>query len=224
MRGDPMCQHQRGPVCVSIRAPHFHAGRRHTPACRGSLPLFQSAPRTFMRGDGVGNCKPRSCISFNPRPALSCGATSSMTGNYNTWLVSIRAPHFHAGRPGQTCPLITVPGFNPRPALSCGATPSHEQADSLHGVSIRAPHFHAGRRRPGQHAGPDGAFQSAPRTFMRGDESHDYQQLLSSVSIRAPHFHAGRLRHAKRIGFFRLVSIRAPHFHAGRLEGCGLRW
>ena len=131
---------------VSIRAPHFHAGRlkRGNPRCRGIL--FQSAPRTFMRGDWNPVFSWKYQTSFNPRPALSCGATGRSHEQRIAGLVSIRAPHFHAGR---RSPLSSLPlqeqSFNPRPALSCGATFLFEYFPDRFDVSIRAPHFHAGR-------------------------------------------------------------------------------
>ena len=50
--------------------------------------MFQSAPRTFMRGDQIGvnehfgktsfaRLTTSPVTSFNPRPALSCGATGT---------------------------------------------------------------------------------------------------------------------------------------------------
>ena len=73
--------------------------------CDGELGGFQSAPRTFMRGDLLALSQPAKHISFNPRPALSCGATQLAAITQQIEEVSIRAPHFHAGR--HTWPDIT---------------------------------------------------------------------------------------------------------------------
>ena len=185
-------------VKVSIRAPHFHAGRplhistdtaadlfQSAPRTfmRGDAPrhrrspgllLFQSAPRTFMRGDLLRRVYRRRVRSFNPRPALSCGATKKRAVRNALQAVSIRAPHFHAGRRAseprparwrgfnprpalscgatRTCPARSPSSirFNPRPALSCGATHLQDAANARLFVSIRAPHFHAGRRQRSQ--------------------------------------------------------------------------
>ncbi len=156
---------------VSIRAPHFHAGRRGFSRSLRSVCLFQSAPHTFMRGDSGPLRMFRRYRSFNPRPTLSCGATPIPSGfsmehlvsiraphfhagrrtmvihMYKSLTVSIRAPHFHAGRRPMRPILATRPsGFNPRPTLSCGATPPPQALIQIPAVSIRAPHFHAGRR------------------------------------------------------------------------------
>ena len=145
-------------------------------SCSG---LFQSAPRTFMRGDVSLLQDAIRKLSFNPRPALSCGATLTALHIDCLRTVSIRAPHFHAGRPGS--------GLVPTDCV---------------GVSIRAPHFHAGRRvcsdahardgsfnpRPALSCGATAApptyckivsFQSAPRTFMRGDAQSWVKQPLT---------------------------------------------
>ncbi len=107
--------------------------------------------------------------------------------------VSIRAPHFHAGRHLFRLWAQQTHCFNPRPTLSCGATSIRYFSWTLSVVSIRAPHFHAGRR-------------SALIKPRHG----------SSVSIRAPHFHAGRRLKMNSRNAAQAVSIRAPHFHAGR--------
>ena len=154
---------------------------------------FQSAPRTFMRGDRCTSPPTRPRICFNPRPALSCGAT----------------------RLGIAVHLVYY-CFNPRPALSCGATCCDASIVVEFEVSIRAPHFHAGRPKSGLFVTRCRPFQSAPRTFMRGDGPASRDPRDGVVSIRAPHFHAGRHVPARRGHHPLYVSIRAPHFHAGR--------
>ena len=77
-----------------------------------------------MRGNAYVPTKPTSKLSFNPRPALSCGATAGDPLASLLDLVSIRAPHFHAGQ------RELVEGL-----------------DACDRVSIRAPHFHAGQQR-----------------------------------------------------------------------------
>jgi len=98
MRGDTNCGDRRTCAIVSIRAPHFHAGRPFADFFLSLAAWFQSAPRTFMRGDRSTCSSERRCTRFNPRPALSCGATAGLVAQAEMSLVSIRAPHFHAGR------------------------------------------------------------------------------------------------------------------------------
>ena len=65
--------------------------------CYAERTAFQSAPRTFMRGDRLPLRIKTWGWGFNPHPALSCGVTST-TGYVNSlYVVSIRTPHFHAG-------------------------------------------------------------------------------------------------------------------------------
>src|ERR1035437_5152488 len=93
---------------------------------------FQSAPRILMRGD------------LPHQPVIDLG------------VVSIRAPHSHAGRRSLA-----------------------ERRGRDHCVSIRAPHSHAGRPRAQGPHGAHAGFQSAPRFLMRGD-------LLTLVIFRRP--------------------------------------
>ena len=135
-------------LIVSIRAPHFHAGRPGSATMDMMRSLFQSAPRTFMRGDRLPGRGRQPGRGFNPRPALSCGATGTLPFGQNRIQVSIRAPHFHAGR------------RRPR-----------QKVRQRQKVSIRAPHFHGA-------CALSEWFQSAPRTFMRGDRiAHTQLQL-----------------------------------------------
>ena len=134
---------------VSIRAPHFHAGRPD--ACRHAVAQSKSvsirAPHfhagRLRRTGAVGSR--RRC--FNPRPAFSCGATDTLA----------------SGSPTGT-------SFNPRPAFSCGATAIVFEVDR-HGVESFNPRpaFSCGATaaRPSWQWTP--RFQSAPRIFMRGD-------------------------------------------------------
>ena len=243
MRGDESPAFAPEVQVVSIRAPHFHAGRPDQGVTRVDTGAFQSAPRTFMRGDMRVIAVHDGIERFNPRPALSCGATNASQLRSTPSDVSIRAPHFHAGRREGLVKNVLV--------LI---------------VSIRAPHFHAGRPGSATMDMMRSLFQSAPRTFMRGDRlpgrgrqpgrgfnprpalscgatgTLPFGQNRIQVSIRAPHFHAGRRqprpawwartcfnpRPALSCGATILdamqgkvldVSIRAPHFHAGRLHG-----
>ena len=101
----------RHSMSVSIRAPHFHAGRRRNINRIRFTMWFQSAPRIFMRGDRDG----------------------MLTGPFHT--VSIRAPHFHAGRLRDTthgAHRLHAPRFNAgRPAFSCGG-PTHGATGGRH--------------------------------------------------------------------------------------------
>ena len=100
---------------------------------RGDLPSkllnpseawFQSAPRSLLRGDAAGRAgrRPRPG-RFNPRPAVSCGATP-------IWKAELIALQFQSAprsllrgdlRHGSTFGHRST-RFNPRPAVSCGAT------------------------------------------------------------------------------------------------------
>ena len=99
-----------------------------------SLPCFNPSPRTFMRGNAaILHDKARTIRGFNPRPALSCGATAYRREYGDHLAVSIRAPHFHAGRPAHKLQYSGPKCFNPRPALSCGAT---DVERSLYAVGV----------------------------------------------------------------------------------------
>ena len=132
---------------VSIRAPHFHAGRRYHPPNCIRCQRFQSAPRTFMRGDRWMRQLTGLAARFNPRPALSCGATSRNCSGARGYGVSIRAPHFHAGRRCASMSAVATLRFQSAPRTFMRGDQA-AVADAVDGayVSIRAPHFHAGRR------------------------------------------------------------------------------
>ena len=137
--------------------------------------------------------------SFNPRAALSRGATHLFERHAREAKgVSIRAPRFHAARRTLQVHDSHWTGFNPCAALSRGATtcvPDSGTADRIF-VSIRAPRFHAARP----------VARMARRSYY-------------SVSIRAPRFHAARPILSNRSHTPpATVSIRAPRFHAARHE------
>ncbi len=135
------------------------------------MAVFQSAPRAHARGDvlqcsstSTWHCfNPRPALtrgatrtndntktprqSFNPRPALTRGATAVSWCVAPVVVVSIRAPRSRAGRPGL------------RPSQPLGLS-----------VSIRAPRSRAGRPTAFSHADFAWLFQSAPRAHARGDQ------------------------------------------------------
>jgi len=134
------------PRPVSIRAPLSRAGRLGARVGYRSARTFQSAPRSHERGD-AHFCDPsRRQRGFNPRPALTSGATIGREHDVARGEVSIRAPLSRAGRRVEevghraSCRVsIRAPlsragrlfisakpfgkrSFNPRPALTSGAT------------------------------------------------------------------------------------------------------
>ena len=146
-----------------------------------------------MRGDLLIRTTRPSLRRFNPRPALSCGATAAGPGRGDLVIVSIRAPHFHAGRHAGYAHCFTFSMFQSAPRTFMRGDICPQAGCARDRVSIRAPHFHAGR--PFSYCIDPKlvVFQSAPRTFMRGDgKSPEEKPKEEEVSIRAPHFHAGR--------------------------------
>ncbi len=59
---------------------------------------FQSAPRAHARGDAITSRFQRLSNCFNPRPALTRGATLDQGVHSTVGVVSIRAPRSRAGR------------------------------------------------------------------------------------------------------------------------------
>ncbi len=202
---------------------------------------FQSAPRAHARGDICSKSSKPSARSFNPRPALTRGATQFAGGHSRDIRVSIRAPRSRAGRRHraftpvrfsrfQSAPRAHARGdesgvtkqlslrcFNPRPALTRGATLEIGGLLAAGIVSIRAPRSRAGRPSTAGFCLGANLFQSAPRAHARGDVSGQLPVVSGCVSIRAPRSRAGRpSRHAGRFDAIN-VSIRAPRSRAGRL-------
>ena len=158
-------ENAHGDYGVSIRAPQSLAGRPIICAAdSGSGTEFQSAPRNRLRGDDGNSSRCLPWHSFNPRPAIACGATRSTERR-----------HRRRQR------------FNPRPAIACGATASGAGAapgtqfqsaprnrlrgdlveqvwNELGYVSIRAPQSLAGRLRPPQRARPQQLTTAFPPT------------------------------------------------------------
>ena len=130
--------------------------------------MFQSAPRSHERGDRRRLAWAAGAACFNPRPALTSGATlfvniPSIIHRFQS------APRSHErGDMTATGARRHWLGFNPRPALTSGATRY--------------------RPRPRQ----SNQFQSAPRSHERGDWTSLLQTRTSRVSIRAPLSRAGR--------------------------------
>ena len=159
---------------------------------------FQSAPRTFMRGDRDGAQHPARPARFNPRPALSCGATKILRGCVILSGVSIRAPHFHAGRHAYCWADVIAAQFQSAPRT-----------------------FMRGDLQGGQTTSGDILFQSAPRTFMRGDHGSMGSPFVAQGFQSAPRtFMRGDFRTRPALSYILPVSIRAPHFHAGRPRLC----
>ena len=157
--------------------------------------MFQSAPRSFDRGDAFSNpCFPSPrCFNprpgpstgatrfaltaaaagagFNPRPGPSTGATAAAGRCHSSGEVSIRAPVLRPGRRPRFCrPACRWNGFNPRPGPSTGATRS-----VLRGKQA----CNSFNPRPGPSTGATDA-----RVFL---------PVVVQVSIRAPVLRPGRL-------------------------------
>ena len=149
LRGDSMTSASSASSTVFQSAPRsLLRGDR-----RGIEPLigvesFQSAPRSLLRGDCVNSKYQRLQPCFNPRPAVSCGATREFFTDPQGDVVSIRAPQSPAGRRA-SCVLgccasavsIRAPQ-SPAGRLICDRPSSRR----ISGVSIRAPQSPAGRR------------------------------------------------------------------------------
>ena len=206
---------------VSIRAPHFHAGRRSNSRTRIIRSTFQSAPRTFMRGD-VGRLELRQAIrSFNPRPALSCGATGSAQYGRGVREVSIRAPHFHAGRRSPCRDTSAHPRFQSAPrTFMRGDAQGGSEAIKLLAFQSAPRTFMRGDFFPLPDMTQRTAFQSAPRTFMRGDFVGSIVSIERKSFNPRPALSCGATGYCTCYGKDWIVSIRAPHFHAGRPACC----
>ena len=75
------------------------------PTCKAPVtPLFQSAPRSELRGDVQVKAFLTDCCCFNPRPEASSGATYDNSTVFKILKVSIRAPKRAPGRPPVTAP------------------------------------------------------------------------------------------------------------------------
>ena len=158
----------------------------------------ESAPHSFLWGDDIPMFRLTILQGFNPRPTVSCGATS-LRGlrSLDTKHVSIRAPQFPVGRRWSDALYLLQNEVSIRaPQFPVGRHPDLGNDVSSSMVSIRAPQFPVGRRYAdlGQHGDYDGfnprptvscgatrsnlevisqaiEFQSAPHSFLWGDES-----------------------------------------------------
>ena len=172
---------------VSIRAPVLRPGRLHgdarqnlNPSCFNPRPgpstgathlvhrpaladLFQSAPRSFDRGDHRTSTGGRGRACFNPRPGPSTGATCMLPGLLGPDFVSIRAPVLRPGR-----------------LQGSGEVTAHEQ------VSIRAPVLRPGRLDLVERWATLHKFQSAPRSFDRGDLTPKQKGIICMLFQSAP--------------------------------------
>ena len=97
-RGDLARAVPGGAQNVSIRAPRSRTGRLWMVAPEASSARFQSAPRALARGDAGPGSSAWNPGCFNPRPALSHGATTSRSAMSMRKKVSIRAPRSRTGR------------------------------------------------------------------------------------------------------------------------------
>ena len=131
---------------VSIRSPHKSKGRHPSAARAGATRLFQSAPLTKARGDGLQLGHPRIWRLFQSAPLT-------------------KARGDRARRAGRTGP----PRFNPLPSQKQGETFLQGCTSCQLQVSIRSPHKSKGRRLSNRTRGMRRVFQSAPLTKARGD-------------------------------------------------------
>ena len=189
LRGDSGLTKQELRKTVSIRAPQSPAGRLNPLVCWRITVSFQSAPRSLLRGDRSNppgwrtspagfQSAPRSLLRGDLRPRLQDGRHDS---------VSIRAPQSPAGRQYPPPPLPPQAGFNPRPAVSCGATyQALGSRRALYNVSIRAPQSPAGRRQDRWFDHWTIRFQSAPRSLLRGDKVPIWTSICSRKFQSAP--------------------------------------
>ena len=205
------------PTEVSIRAPHFHAGRRRQAmSCSARWVTFQSAPRTFMRGDDKGMVAQLSMSEFQSAPRTFMRGDCIVRCNHSSICVSIRAPHFHAGRPMRPAGSAAVMVFQSAPRTfmrgdSIVVPPAQEKR-----VSIRAPHFHAGRPRPESFGSPSRGFNPRPALSCGATRSGaKYPRALACFNPR-PALSCGATDLKRLQCDHEPVSIRAPHFHAGR--------
>ena len=178
---------------------------------------FQSAPRSFDRGDTVelptvtlrDGFNPRPGPStgatqryatvhipltcFNPRPGPSTGATLGCRRDCRLPGVSIRAPVLRPGRLPGRGPSQRIDSVSIRaPVLRPGRPPLNFPPLPYGTVSIRAPVLRPGRLQIRTCYVRIAEFQSAPRSFDRGDALQRGELLRDGVSIRAPVLRPGR--------------------------------
>ncbi len=84
-------------VHIELNSIDFEPCSRMIDNCSTAFDLERRSARS-RKGDGKSSYRSNIDSSFNPRPALSCGATQVVVCSLATGTVSIRAPHFHAGR------------------------------------------------------------------------------------------------------------------------------
>ena len=163
--------------------------------------LFQSAPRSYPRGDSKASMSPPESRSFNPRPGVTPGAMLLLQFFDVFAVVSIRAPELPPGR-SQNRRLRAVAGR----------------------VSIRAPELPPGRFASGT-VMPEWyfQFQSAPRSYPRGDRDQPRDCTLRAGFNPRPGVTPGAIYSAGFIKQRELVSIRAPELPPGRsVDGGGI--
>ncbi len=184
----------RVPVQVSIRAPELSPGRPSITSTASAVWLFQSAPRSYPRGDVLRRVGSLVSVCFNPRPGAIPGATAgkrpvSRAGacfNPRPGAIPGATQPSGLGRGWGSCfnPRPgAIPGatprmrssarppksFNPRPGAIPGATQSRKVVRADFRVSIRAPELSPGRPDAFWKTVALSVFQSAPRSYPRGD-------------------------------------------------------
>ena len=133
---------------VSIRAPELSPGRPARSLFRVSISLFQSAPRSYPRGD---------LRVLLPAPS--------------PWLFQSAPRSYPRGDTRESRTGTTSTSFNPRPGAIPGATRRHPGNPQGAQVSIRAPELSPGRPLARMAHAPASEFQSAPRSYPRGDQT-----------------------------------------------------
>ena len=172
---------------VSIRAPLSRTGRHRIQRVEVSRLWFQSAPRSLERGDQTEAEASGLIAGFNPRPALSNGATAPTSQPLPAGAVSIRAPLSRTGRPRGSDAARSDCPVSIRAPLSRTGRHRHHAAWEVDGaVSIRAPLSRTGRRLRPWWSASNEMFQSAPRSLERGDTTAPRTAVVSLVFQSAP--------------------------------------
>src|SRR5260221_580293 len=103
------------PRAVSIRAPELPPGRSTAFATAAQGAKFQSAPRSYLRGDHIDRRREPRHPSFNPRPGVTSGAIAARRELRVREEVSIRAPELPPGRSTAACAATSMRLFQSAP-------------------------------------------------------------------------------------------------------------